>query len=632
MRRTIIILLLLLSMGISDSIAQRHKKSKSIPKQPFAMIDSLTVDIQPKAIVERHADDPITGKHHGHEWVDLGLPSGVRWATCNYRAARPQQAGEYYGWGDSTPRCEYSRDVSKSHGVDTGDISNNLAYDEVRRVWGRGWRMPTIADFQELIDNCDYMFTQYGDSYGAIFMSRTNGQFIFLPLTGYKENWDFMDASIEGLYWTSTPHSEAFNDAHIFRFNATTSGYGWAQRHLGLCIRPVCDYMREEKYPTSGVAGGHEWKDLGLPSGTRWATCNVDATKPSQPGKHYAWGEQTTKSTYSIATSKYINKSLGDISGKASYDVAAAKWGNGWRMPTVKELYELVVYCNWKYTKVDGRWGVMLTSTFNGESIFLPATGHKWDNDHYEPNGCGNYWTSTQHSDNACAYSYQYGAALGEVSYTGINAGLAIRPVLSKESNIETPATGSTDDHEWVDLGLPSGTKWATCNIGATHPDEFGTHYAWGEIIPATIRSSKKNELEDVSITQSIAGDMRYDVATIAWGDAWTIPTKEQYEELVDNCTWEWTTMCRRNGYKVTSKINGNWIFLPAAGEFSRHTYYEYDIPSEVNKYGAYWTATPSPLEYGDESYNFHFNYLDSGLRINSGYRTYGYSIRPVTK
>lgn len=632
MRHIIIGVVLLLSLGVVDATAQRQKKSKSIPKQPYAMVDSLTVNCPPKQTIERCTDDPLTGWHHKHEWVDLGLPSGVRWATCNYQAARPDHMGAYYGWGDSTPRCEYSRDVSKSLGKDIGDISNNLAYDDVRKVWGRGWRIPTIGDFQELVEYCDCEYTQYGNSYGVLFTSRINGQSIFLPLTGYKENWNFLEGSVEGLYWTSTPHSESFNDALIFRFNASLSGFGWAQRHLGLCIRPVCDYIKIEKYATSGTVGGHEWKDLGLPSGTRWATCNVDAAKPSQPGKLYAWGELATKSTYSYATSKYYGKTIGDIAGNASYDVAAAKWGNGWRMPTVKELHELETYCNWRYMRVDNRCGVMFTSRINGESIFLPATGHKWDNEHNEPNGCGCYWTSTQCSDNTAAYGYQYGAALGEIFDAGINAGFAIRPVIDKESHVETPVSGTTDGHDWVDLALPSGTKWATCNIGSTYPEDYGIHYAWGEVISATIRSSEKNELEDERVTQNIAGDVRYDAATLTWGSAWTIPTKEQFEELLDNCTWEWTTMCRRNGYKVTSKINGNWIFIPAAGKFTRHVDYEYNIPSDIDEYGVYWTATPAPIEYSNESYNLQFNYLDSGFHLNSGYRFYGYSIRPVTK
>ena len=183
--------------------------------------------------------------------------------------------------------------------------------------------------------------------------------------------------------------------------------------------------------PTRGQVGGHEWVDLGLPSGTKWATCNVGAIKPSMPGQLFAWGETVVKSSYTEANSKFhSNSSIGDIAGTTN-DVATVKWGNSWRMPTKGQMSELIDNCDWKYIQLDGRWVVRLTSCINREVIYLPATGMKDGTMHDNPNGCGNYMTSTPGPNNG-VYDYHFGAALGEMGVTTRYYGLAVRPVLVK--------------------------------------------------------------------------------------------------------------------------------------------------------------------------------------------------------
>lgn len=94
----------------------------------------------------------------------------------------------------------------------------------------------------------------------------------------------------------------------------------------------------------------HEYVDLGLPSGTKWATCNVGANIPEEYGDFYAWGEITTKSEYTTENCVTYGESMDDISGNPNYDVARAKWGGSWRMPTKSEMRELVYNCNWTWT------------------------------------------------------------------------------------------------------------------------------------------------------------------------------------------------------------------------------------------------------------------------------------------
>ena len=147
--------------------------------------------------------------------------------------------------------------------------------------------------------------------------------------------------------------------------------------------------------PATGYENGHEWVDLGLPSGLKWATCNVGANSPSDYGDYYAWGETSTKSDYSWSTYKWCNGSdntltkyntnsdYGMVDNKTrlelSDDAARANWGGSWRMPTYEELYELINKdnCTWTWTTQDGKNGYRVTSRTNGNSIFLPAAGYR---------------------------------------------------------------------------------------------------------------------------------------------------------------------------------------------------------------------------------------------------------------
>jgi len=142
-------------------------------------------------------------------------------------------------------------------------------------------------------------------------------------------------------------------------------------------------------------------------------------------------------------------------------------------------------------------------------------------------------------------------------------------------------------DVQAVDLGLPSGIKWASCNVGATMPEDYGNYYAWGEVLPKTYYSfgtykySNNGYDYDAKLTKYCSdaddGDNGFtdnkttleledDAAYMNWGSNWRMPNDAEWTELLDNCTWTWTTQNDTNGYIVTSKVNDNFIFLPAAG------------------------------------------------------------------
>ncbi len=141
---------------------------------------------------------------------------------------------------------------------------------------------------------------------------------------------------------------------------------------------------------------------------------------------------------------------------------------------------------------------------------------------------------------------------------------------IGTKQDIPSDAATTYDAGYAVDLGLPSGVKWANCNVGASSPEEFGGYYAWGEtfekesyaITDYTYYKSSKQEWVDIGT--NISGT-RYDVACQKWGDDWRMPTKEEIEELIDECSWQWTSINKVNGYRITGP-NGNSIFIPAAG------------------------------------------------------------------
>ena len=142
-----------------------------------------------------------------------------------------------------------------------------------------------------------------------------------------------------------------------------------------------------------------------------------------------------------------------------------------------------------------------------------------------------------------------------------------------------------------VDLGLPSGTRWALCNVGANKPEEFGDHYAWGETevkdrydwVDLSCWGKERGLFHDLSMS---IGQSDRDVAWVKWGCNWQMPTLGQMEELLHSCDFVWTKLNGVPGGKFTSKINGNSIFLPAAG------YHWFDLHGCAGTNGSYWTST----------------------------------------
>jgi hypothetical protein len=193
------------------------------------------------------------------------------------------------------------------------------------------------------------------------------------------------------------------------------------------------------------------------------------------------------------------------------------------------------------------------------------------------------------------------------------------------------------DNHHphMIDLGLPSGTLWACCNVGATNPEEYGGYYAWGETEEKSYYNwnTYKWSVGDHDTLTKYCTDSKFgtvdsketlsfsdDVARVKWGGNWRIPTRAEQDELRTKCRWTWTTKNGVNGYKVVG-TNGNSIFLPAAGYRNEEELYD------VGSNGYYWSSSLG------ESYSYYargLGFCSSGVDWYYGSRYNGRSVRAV--
>lgn len=196
-----------------------------------------------------------------------------------------------------------------------------------------------------------------------------------------------------------------------------------------------------------GYINGHGYVDLGLPSGLKWATCNVGAKKPQDYGGYYAWGEIKPKSSYDwnncfdclgfhsneYRWEIYNGEDEREISPYSGHDTARENWGGTWRMPTATELKELVGKCTFEWTKMNGINGCLVTGP-NGKSIFLPAAGFRYEGEGVSGFSCL-LWSSSLHWSPYEVNTSSSGEALDkdnnthEVSGVWRKNGLSVRPV-----------------------------------------------------------------------------------------------------------------------------------------------------------------------------------------------------------
>ena len=250
--------------------------------------------------------------------------------------------------------------------------------------------------------------------------------FVVLLMSGCKKNETYtITYDANGGAGTMAPQTVKYGETFTLTKNAFTrenyvfvnwntvpdgNGISYDDGHTFIAVSDMTLYAQWANI-TRGQLNGHEWVDLGLPSGTKWATCNVGADTPEGYGEYFAWGETTTKETYSSSTysysndgklTKYCNNAECGNDGftdaltilEVSDDAAIANWGAGWRMPTYDEMVELIHNSTVTWTTQNGVNGSLFTGQ-NGNTIFLPAAGYSNGSSPYATGPYGSYWSSS---------------------------------------------------------------------------------------------------------------------------------------------------------------------------------------------------------------------------------------------
>ena len=432
--------------------------------------------------------------YNGHDYVDLGLPSGTLWATCNVGANSPEEYGDYFSWGETFVKENYTDDDTSKYTGRNNLTTLEASDDAATFNWGSCWRMPTQAEMQELYDNCTREWTVQNGVYGGKFIG-PNGNSIFLPAAGNRKYRDFCNVGSEGIYWSSSLDSVG---AWRLFFNSDFFEVYYSSLYCGLSVRPVYDVnvvfnsaessadaisaptktqaddtrtpgssdsqlvsqSETKQIVSNNTLNGHEFVDLGL--SVNWATCNVGASSPGDNGNYYAWGETKGKSTYSWSTYKYCKCIRDDVmcreltkycndngSGYNGFsdnlnmlqpedDAATANWGKGWRTPTEEELRELIERCSWTWTTYGGNKGRLVTGP-NGNSIFLPAAGAYDNSGHRNASSWGEYWSSSLDTDDLVnAWSLDFDLDNYYMLYYGSREnrceGLSVRAVCASQN------------------------------------------------------------------------------------------------------------------------------------------------------------------------------------------------------
>lgn len=178
---------------------------------------------------------------NGHIFVNLGLPSGLYWATCNVGAEIETDYGNYYAWGETTTKSSYDRYNSTWYDrYHRGNLTPSE--DAATANWGKGTRMPTFVEMRELIDNCTWEWqNNYNNtSVNGYFVTGSNGQSVFFPAAGYRSGSDLNNAGSYGYYWTSSAYSSGWSYSLDF-YSGDVCTYDYLNRFTGQSVRAVCE-------------------------------------------------------------------------------------------------------------------------------------------------------------------------------------------------------------------------------------------------------------------------------------------------------------------------------------------------------------------------------------------------------
>ncbi len=453
----------------------------------------------------------------------------------------------------------------------------------------------------------------------------------------------------KGVCWSTTPNPTIYND-----HTTDGSGLGSFVSYLSNLNQNTKYYVRayatNKKETAYGEEKCFETKEIILPTVITYEVSNVTTRTATCSGNVVSDGNAPVTargicwSTSSNPTIDDKYKTIGSNTGSFIADLenlldnttyyvrafATNEKGTAYGEEKVFTTIEIVLptVTTKDVTSITAGTAVCGGDVISDGNAMVTTKGVCWsinpnptteDNKMISGSGIGAYTLNISNlSDNTTYYIRAYATNLKGTSY-------------GEEMIFKTLERTFENGYEYVDLGLPSGLKWATNNIGANEPEDYGNYYSWGEIETKDVYKFSSCETYGMGICE-ISGWAQYDAARANWGGDWRMPTKIEMQELIDECIWIWTTQNGVNGCKVEGP-SGASIFLPAAGRGREESESSVDV---VGKDGIYWSST-SPTNGSFYYYAYALNFfnntpIDCNYPMSDYHRGNGFSVRPVIK
>ena len=509
---------------------------------------------------------------NGYFYVDLGIPSGILWATMNVGATSETDYGDYFQWGSTTPDTNGPCDLATAP-FNNGSSSYDSAYfnsvkdtvcpngilakeyDVAAQIMRGDWRMPTKTDFRELLNNTTNEWTTINGVNGWKFTA-SNGKYIFIPTSGNRSDSSSYNQDREGYVWSSSLGTSNPNYAWSLFFDSDFDFTQEDERYYGHAVRGVC-------------GGGVD---------------NANILMLSETG-YQLYGEEGDDGQINYWTFEYTGTE--EYNGKEYFKYSLSE--TDYILAPTRNITKVTFPFDDYYISYDGEIFTLLEE--------------RWD------------------------------------SLYGFTSVPENKILMKRRTDIGTNA----NNNACVDLGLTSGTLWATMNVGASSETDYGSYFQWGETephdngIPYDWANYKYCNGSDTTFTKyntlseygenpdgKTTLDLDDDAARVNMRGDWRMPTSALTEELVSETTSEWVTNYKSsgiNGRKFTGP-NGNSIFIPASG---------YRSDSSLKEQGSSSFVWSSSLFAVDSIDARHLGFYSGGV-FASGFnqRRRGYNVRGV--
>ena len=581
-------------------------------------------------------------KKFGLEREIINMGTSVRWSSINMGAVTAEDQGGFYAWGELNSKSQFS--LANYQYYDTGtrtytDIGSNIVgnpqYDAVTALWRGCWRMPTIDEMQELKNKCDWSNVTRTDEDGnevAGLLVKNRNQLenpdstLFIPKSGNFDGTTHYSVGSYADMWSGNN----YNDANAY-YQANNGGMGSFNKYRGLTIRPVF----ESNIETS------DNKYLFIRTDS--ISYSDDHTSANMYGTTRGLDDAVTSLTqgFVIGTENNVELGSGDVL-KVTLSQSAEDNGSYHLLLSKEQMNTLDI-----------------TRTYYVRA-YLTYSGNTWYGDPKEMKAMtittdSTNWKVGRYEARLCGAVTGVTAAVKPDTELGFVVGTAAEVTLETEGRIKIKCDSTVNGKfvcdfenidfkqyyyrayvkvgeriaygdpkmlglEFVDLGLPSGLKWANINVGSQTPMDNGDPYSWGE---TTTKTSFSNNVNNSAYGTDIGGTI-HDAAQVNWQGPWRMPSKSDVEELISNCNWQKVTLYGKEGHLLTSKINGNTIFIPFTGHWYNGSYH-YDYTWRY----LLWTSTWSRDNRAWYFDNYPSNNPSPKME-HEDVHGYGFYVRPV--